>query len=258
VDGHEVKASGGTAAKRSNWRAVEARLVDVQADRGRPGDVYSQLRDLIVHGRLAPGARLIELELAARLGVSRTPLRAALQRLQQEGYAVDIPTRQQSRLVVAPMTQEDAREVFHLVGTLEGLAAYQAAQLAGPERARLAAEMKRTNAALKHAAEERHPEYDRLFELDERFHRSYVMAGAGPRLFALHDAVKPQAERYERLYVSLLTPQLATSVEEHERIRRAIRDGRPRDAHVAVQTNWRNAATRLGKVIERAGERGTW
>jgi DNA-binding GntR family transcriptional regulator len=249
---------GGPVTERSSWRATETRLQDPNDGRRRPGDVYAELRDLIVHGRLAPGARLIELELAARLGVSRTPLRAALQRLQQEGYVLDTPTPQQSRLVVAPMTQEDAREVFHLVGTLEGLAAYQSAQLAGPERARLAAEMKRTNAALKQAAEERQPEYDRLFELDERFHRSYVQAAAGPRLLALHSAVKPQAERYERLYVSLFAPQLATSVEEHERIRRAIRDGKPREAHVAVQTNWRNAATRLGKVIERAGERGTW
>lgn len=225
---------------------------------GGTADVYSQLRDLIVHGRLAPGARLVELDLAARLGVSRTPLRAALQRLQHEGYVVDMPTRQQSRLVVAPMTQEDADEVFHLVGTLEGLAAYQSAQLAGPDRVRLSAEMKRTNAAFKQASQERHPAYDSLFELDEQFHRSYVTAGAGPRLLALHSAVKPQAERYERLYVSVLTQQLATSVEEHERIRKAIRDGKPREAHAAVQTNWRNAATRLGKVMERAGERGTW
>ena len=226
--------------------------------RRTPRDVYAGLRDLIVHGRLAPGARLVELELAARLGVSRTPLRAALQRLQQEGYVLGTRTPQQSRLIVAPLTGEDAREVFHLVGTLEGLAAYQAAQLADPLRARLATEMKRTNAALELAASDRHPTYDRLFELDEQFHRSYVAAGAGPRLRALHDAVKPQAERYERLYVNLLAPQLSTSVDEHHRIRRAIRDGKPRDASAAVQVNWRNAAVRLGKVIERAGERGTW
>lgn len=252
-----MNITGGVAVARASRRSA-AELLRNAHDGQRPGEVYARLRDLIVHGRLAPGARLIELKLAARLGVSRTPLRAALQRLQQEGYVVDTPTPQQSRLVVAPMTQEDARELFHLVGTLEGLAAYQAAQLASPTRAKLAAEMKRTNAALRHAAGERHPVGDNLFEFDERFHRSYVTVGAGPRLIALHNAVKPQAERYERLYVSLLTPQLATSIEEHERILRAIREGKPREAQLAVQTNWRNAATRLGKVIAQAGERGTW
>ena len=47
---------------------------------------YGRLRELIVSGRLAPGAPLIETDLSKRLGVSRTPVRAALQRLQQEGF----------------------------------------------------------------------------------------------------------------------------------------------------------------------------
>src|SRR5687768_9042809 len=72
--------------------------------------VYHRLRELIVRGRLAPGARIIETVIAARLGVSRTPVRAALQRLQQEGYVVVASPGQQSRMAVAPLTQEDALE----------------------------------------------------------------------------------------------------------------------------------------------------
>ncbi len=55
----------------------------------RPLVVYEQLRHLIVHGHLAPGSRIVESDVAGRLGVSRTPVRGALQRLQQEGYIVD-------------------------------------------------------------------------------------------------------------------------------------------------------------------------
>ena len=87
---------------------------------------------------------------------------------------------------------------------------------------------------------------------------SGVEAAAGPRLRALHDAVKPQAERYERLYVSLLSRGLAPSVQEHAAIIRAIRGGDPDQSQRAVQTNWRNAATRLGQVITHVGERGQW
>ena len=53
-------------------------------DRGT--QAYEHLRELIVLGRLAPGSRLIETEIADRLGLSRTPIRSALQRLMQEGY----------------------------------------------------------------------------------------------------------------------------------------------------------------------------
>lgn len=223
-----------------------------------PIDVYARLRDLIVAGRLAPGARLVEQELATHFGVSRTPLRETLRRLEQEGYVARTPTARQMRLIVAPMTREDARELFQIVGALEGLAAREAAALEEVPRHALAAALRRTNAALAREARSRRPDHNTLFELDEQFHKGYVVAAAGTRLRALHDAVKPQAERYERLYVSLLAPELATSAQEHERVWRAIRDGRAADAQQAAQANWRNAAERLAGVITRLGERGAW
>jgi DNA-binding GntR family transcriptional regulator len=69
--------------------------------RARPQEVYQQLRALIIDGRLAPGTRIVETDVATRLGVSRTPVRGAFQRLQQEGYVVDSPTLQQTRPTVA-------------------------------------------------------------------------------------------------------------------------------------------------------------
>lgn len=224
----------------------------------RPTVVYHALRELIVRGQLAPGARIVESDVATRLQVSRTPVRGALQRLTQEGYVVDSPSLQQSRPTVAPMTREDAMELFSIVGEIEGLAARYAAQLAAGVREKLAAELTSLNTRLGKAATVRTPRRDLLHALDERFHRAYVMAAAGPRLLALHDAVKPQAERYERLYVSLLSGGLAPSVKEHDAIARAIRSGDADAAQRAVQANWRNAATRLGAVITTVGERGAW
>ena len=94
---------------------------------------------------------------------------------------------------------------------------------------------------------------DRVWELDELFHRRYVEAAAGPRLIALHDVVKPQAERYERLYVSLLHADLAVSATEHAAIARAIRSGDVDAAQAAVQRNWRNAADRLDVYKRQVG-----
>jgi DNA-binding GntR family transcriptional regulator len=225
--------------------------------RARPDQVYQRLRELIVDGRLAPGTRIIETDIAERLGVSRTPVRGALQRLQQEGFIVDSPTLRQTRPTVAPLTRADARELFLLVGALEGLAAYRAA-LGGPsDRSALGATLTEINDALSEAAREPRPDRARIFELDDEFHHKYMLS-AGPRVRAMHNTVKPQAERYERIYVSMLTDELHTSVVEHRAIVKAIRSGNAAAAKEAVETNWRNAAERLVTVVAAAGERGHW
>src|ERR671935_2901559 len=100
----------------------------------RPDQVYARLRDLIVQGSLAAGSRIVETEIATRLGVSRTPVREALQRLQQEGFVMGTPGAQQSRLTVAPLTREDVHELLDIVGALEGLGARGAAQVSQHER----------------------------------------------------------------------------------------------------------------------------
>ena len=224
----------------------------------RPKQVYEQLRTLIVHGRLAPGSRLVETDIAQRFGVSRTPVRGALQRLQQEGYILDSPSMRQSRPTVAPLTGEDAQELFDIVGELEGMAAYNAANLPAPKRQALVKELSAINSDFRRAAIATRPDHNRLWDLDERFHKRYVEAAAGPRLRVLHDSVKPQAERYERLYVSFLSGEIMTSVNEHEVIIEAIAAGNAEEAKLGVHHNWHNAAERLGRVIERAGDRGRW
>ena len=98
-----------------------------RAARLAPGSGLRRLRDLIVQGLLAPGSRIVETEIATRLGVSRTPVREALQRLQQEGYVMGSPGAQQSRLTVAPLTRDDVYELLNIVGALEGMGARGAA-----------------------------------------------------------------------------------------------------------------------------------
>jgi DNA-binding GntR family transcriptional regulator len=230
-----------------------------RASRGdRIARTYEQLRDLIIWGRLAPGSRVIESDIAARLEVSRTPVRSALHRLQQEGYIASIGRRKEQRLVIAPLTQEDARELFDIVGELEGLAARGLAAREPGARGAVVAELRQLNEQLSVAARAARPDALRIFDLDTSFHRRYVEGGAGPRLLALHDAVKPQAERYVRLYTSALVDEISRSVEEHQVIIDRIHAGSPDGAQRAVLRNWRNAAGRLNRVIATLGERGSW
>jgi DNA-binding GntR family transcriptional regulator len=219
--------------------------------------VYQELRQLIVSGQLPPGARIAERVVADRLGLSRTPVRSALHRLQQEGFVDSYGRGRDQRLVVAPLTQDDGREIMLIVGHLEGLAARIAAQLSNTRRSQIVRRLRQLNRTL--AAESRkHGTVSRIFDLDQAFHHGYVHDVIGPRLEALHSAIKPQVERYSRLYISSLVDELPTSVREHEAIIRAVATGDPVAAQHAVETNWRNAATRLTRVIAEHGERGIW
>ena len=224
----------------------------------RPEQVYQRLRDLIVLGLLAPGSRVVETEVAARLGVSRTPVREALQRLQQEGFVVGAPGAQQARLTVAPLTRADVHELLNIVGELEGLGARWTAGLPAPARRVLTKELKALNDDFFRTGRVTPIDHGRLYEADERLHRKIVDACAGPRLIAMHDSVKPQAERYIRMYISMLTSDIKASVAEHDAIINAIDSGEADAAQNAVQANWRHAADRIAKVIEVAGERGSW
>lgn len=228
--------------------------------RSRDGSAqaYVHLRELIVNGRLAPGGRVIESELAERLGTSRTPVRSALHRLQGEGYVVARRGGRRTLLTVAPLTREDGRELFWIVGELEALAASWVARGDGGPRDQVAQALRRTNQELLAACEADAPDPARLFELHTRFHQTYVDACGGPRVQAMHAVVKPQAERYRRLYSTALGGHIHASLAEHEAIVRAMAGGDPQAAELAVKANWRNAAERLARVIERVGERGSW
>lgn len=241
--------------------ATEETTTERQRNSGRGdrvSEAYWTLRDLIVWGKLAPGTRIIESEVASRLEISRTPVRSALHRLEQEGFVQAQGEGRQSRLSVTPLTREDADELFGIVGEVEGLAARFAAERGAEERAALVAELREINDDLLRCTRGDRPDHKRIFELDDRFHRRYLEAGAGPRLRGLHDAIKPQAERYIRLYIDALVTEIDTSVDEHTETIDAIENGDADAAQRAVQTNWRNAAARMGRVIDAMGERGAW
>ncbi len=225
----------------------------------RSGETYSRLRDLIVRGQLAPGSRIIETDVADRLGVSRTPVRSALQRLEQEGF-IDSDDRDggRARPVVAPLTKEDARELMYLLGSLESLAARWTARLEDEERESVVEEMRAVNDRMIEEAESEQPDRNRFFDMDARFHRAFVEPGAGSRLKKLNASYRPQTERYVRFYVTTHQYSLDRSLREHREIIEAIEVGDSERAEDAVEQNWRSAEERLQRDIEMAGERGSW
>jgi DNA-binding GntR family transcriptional regulator len=220
--------------------------------------IYDRVHALIVRGRLLPGTRVTEADVAKELRVSRTPAREALRRLQQERLLVPTGATDGAkvRLAVAPMTADEARELYTAAGALEGVIARTVADHDAHERLALSVELARAQAAFRREATKRAPDWDRLFELHHAFHALLRSRLAGPRLRLLLDGLRPHLDRYEYFYGRLHGSGFEATFEEHDAIVAAIESGRADVAERAVRANWFNGADRLAKVVQRAGEAG--
>jgi DNA-binding GntR family transcriptional regulator len=219
---------------------------------------FTELRELIVRGHLPPGSWIAEAHVAERLGLSRTPVRAALQRLHQEGYVVTHRGTGRGRVLIAPLTRDDARELYAIVGHLEAFASTFVAALAARERGTLADELAAFNGELHAIASRQPPDPRRVFDIDKAFHAAIVAAAGGGRLAVLHQAITPQVERYWRLYASSIITELHLSVAEHEAIIRATRRGDAEAIAAGLRRNWAGGFERISRLIEVFGERGSW
>jgi DNA-binding GntR family transcriptional regulator len=218
---------------------------------------YRELQEMIVDGRLAPGSRIIETDLVDRLGVSRTSVRSALDRLHQEG----IVSRQEGgrvRWFVSPLTIPDVREISEIMSALEGIAGRRVAELSRDERKKVVSRLREINEELHRAVKERPPDSARAAELDVAFHRGYVEAAGRPRLVGFCESLEAQVQRYTRSYMAYLAPIASSSVDEHKAIISAIERGNADAVEIAIQSNWLQAADRYVSVIETVGERGNW
>jgi DNA-binding GntR family transcriptional regulator len=215
-----------------------------------PEHTYERLRDLIVRGRIPPGARVREAEMALRFGVSRTPVREALLRLLHERYLVPVSEGRRTELIAAPFSSSEIRELWGMIGALESVAVAVVASFSKAARAEIAEDLQRLNAELIKAAATRPRNPDKLFELQSAFHFRFVEEGSGPHLRTIYDALRPQVQRYEWIYGTSADSEYEPSTAEHVRIIAAIRDGEAELARLAVIAHWDKAARRTAKVID--------
>jgi len=210
---------------------------------------FETIRELIVLGKLAPGTWVIEGELARHLNMSRTPIRGALQQLQRDGFLLEQKGATKSRMVVAPLTREDADDLYSIIARVEGLCGGRIAKMPGPFRADIAKQLGAVNAKLRAIIRTKPLRNDQIFLLDQSFHKIIVQAGAGARLQILHASVESQTQRYWRLYASPIFLNLKHSVAEHEAIIDAILKGDPELVERAIQRNWAGGTERLDQVM---------
>src|SRR4051794_35081703 len=155
---------------------------DLLRDRG-----YAALREAIVDGTLAPGERLRDPELCAWLGLSRTPVREALGRLEQDGLVETAPQRFTR---VAPLDRRAARDAFPVVATLHALAAELAVpRLVGDDLEAMVAANERFARALEAG------DVDAALAADDRFHAVFLVASANTEVPRALDRLMPRVRR---------------------------------------------------------------
>ena len=191
-------------------------------------DAYAQLRDWIIDGTLAPGERLRDEALAEALGMSRTPVRDALQRLENEGLVVTSSTRRTS---VSPVTLKQARDIYPITKTLEAMAL----QLALPQMDAAALDAMRTaNVALAAALAAGNAATATL--ADEAVHGALIARCGNDELQALLADLKAKVRRLECAFWGWAdrTP----SVRDHEELIAALEAGDGKTAERVLARNW--------------------
>jgi DNA-binding GntR family transcriptional regulator len=186
------------------------------------------IKDSVVAGRLKPGERVPEQEIAENFGISRTPIREAFRQLESEGFITVTPRK---GAVVSPITDRDVREFYAIKGLLEGHAARTAcAKLTEKEMKRLDA----LNAQMLKCAER--DDVKGFFRLDAQFHGTFLKACGNEKLLALVNHLVQQFERF-RITALSLPGRMKDSVGQHLAIIEAFKKGDTALVETLVRAN---------------------
>lgn len=175
--------------------------------------VFNTLRHAIITGEFAPGERLMEITLANRLGVSRTPVREAIRKLELEGLVTMIPRKGAQ---VAKITEKNLRDVIEIRCVLEEFAASLACDRITEEEE---LEMQDLHEQFVQSAQT-HDILD-IVEKDEQFHDAIFRATKNDRLITIINNLREQFYRYRMEYVKDIE-QHSILVKEHEELMNAI------------------------------------
>lgn len=175
--------------------------------------VLEALKEAIVNGILKPGERLMEQQVAEELGVSRTPVREAIRKLELEGFVIIIPRK---GAYVSDISLKDIAQVFEVRAAMESLAAGLAAQRISDEQIE---SLERKLVEVKKAADS--SDLNLIIQVDTEFHEIIYNASRNDRLVQILSNLGEQIQRYRS--ASLAHPgRLKNTVEEHQKLVDAI------------------------------------
>ena len=205
--------------------------------------VCEALRDAIRRGVLEPGERLMEVQLAEELGISRTPVREAIRKLEQEGYVIMMPRR---GTYVSSVSVRDVKEIFEIRSALESLSTGLATMRIEPE------ELDKLRALLTEIEGHiQRRDIDKIVETDIEFHGLLYQVSRNDRLVTIISNLKEQLARFRTLSMSY-PGRLQETLQEHRAMVEAIAAGDVEAARDAAERHMEQAEETLLKAMRKS------
>lgn len=190
--------------------------------------VYEELKMRILKGEIAPGQRLMEVETSEELGVSRTPVREAIKKLEKEGLVVVEPRK---GTYAAQISDSDLIEILEVRESLEALAAQYAVK-----RMKQAQKEKLNSVANKYKKAVEEGKLPAMIKFDTEFHRILVEGSNNKTLINLIEQLQELLLRFRYLYYDN-AKRAEQNPPEHQRIVDAVMSGNESEAYAATMAH---------------------
>jgi len=191
-------------------------------------DIADSIKTAIIKGKFKPGEKISEGELAESMGISRTPLREAFRKLENEGFIKIIPRK---GAVVADLDAEEAINLYEIKSTLEGLAARLAA---ANMKEKDIGKLEKVNDELKQLIDKN--DLESFYRVHTRFHEGFVKLCGNKRLIQMISNLNDHFNRFG--IISLTLPgQFEKATEQHSQIIEAFKNGDENLVEQKVKTN---------------------
>lgn len=222
---------------------TERKLTPIQLENYKPlrEIVFETLRKAILEGTLKPGERLMEVQLAEDMGVSRTPVREAIRKLELEGLVLMIPRK---GAYVSGISSKDIADVFEVRASLEALAAGLAAErITDQELEEL------NNFMVQVTINAKVGDIEKVVQSDTNFHEQIYHASRNNRLVQIINNLRDQIQRFRS--ASLSHPgRIKETLQEHKNLLEAISDRDIETARILAQEHIENAESIMMEALK--------
>lgn len=204
--------------------------------------VFETLREAILEGKLVPGERVMEVQLAEQLGVSRTPVREAIRKLELEGLLIMIPRK---GAYVADVSLDDVIDVLEIRASLEGLASSLGAERRCEEDIIL---LEKKVEELSKCIEMK--DTKGMVENDAEFHNLLMKTAKNKKLASIVESLKDQVQRFRVIYFNEHDEMGQKLIQEHKEILECIKNGDKKRAMESAQEHIYNIRNQLINNLE--------